>query len=207
MKPTSYTHTSKTGILYEPTEGERYRVNNARKQLCHCRDTRLPRSYASDGDQSILLIHIVCQLTAFALTLAGGLNLMSTHPLNLVRTLVIITSSFHAAGIVLLLFVSSWFFFPTEMAGMTAAILAFFMFAFGLSFVQFTLTVRIDDVFKTEHTYLYGGIAAQTVSFALMLAFMIHLAANGGMSTRDPDHLEKRKTSLGQVRKGELAAF
>lgn len=206
MNSARYTHAPKTGILYEPKEGtRRYRVNNAYNQLCY--GDRLPRSYASDGNQLFLLIHIVCQLTAFALTLVGGIHLATTHPLNLVKTLVIITSSFHAAGIVSLLFTSSWFVFPTEMAGVTAAILAFFMFAFGLSFVQFTLTVRIDDVFKAEHTYLYGGIAAQTISFALMLAFMIQLAANGGMSTRDPDHTVDRQTQLGKVRNGELEAF
>jgi hypothetical protein len=206
MNSARYTHAPKTGILYEPTEGtRRFRVNNAYDQLCH--GARLPRSYASDGWQPYLLLHIACQLTAFALTLVGGIELATTHPLNLVKTLVIITSSFHAAGIVLLLFASSWFVFPTEMAGVTAAILAFFMFAFGLSFVQFTLTVRIDDVFKAEHSYLYGGIAAQTISFALMLACMIQLAANGGMSTRHPDHLVDRQTELASVRKGELSAF
>ena len=69
------------------------------------------------------------------------------------------------------------------------------------------ITVRIDDVFKTEHTYLYGGIAAQTISFALMLAFMIQLAANGGMSTRHPAHLVDREKELANVRKGEIRAF
>ena len=91
--------------------------------------------------------------------------------------------------------------------GVTASILSFFMFAFGLSCVQFTLTVRIDDMFKPEHTFLYGGIAAQTVSFALVLACMIQMAANGGMSSRQTDAVAQRQTELSQVRSGTKRTF
>jgi hypothetical protein len=177
-----------TGILFEPDGG--HALNDCCTIFdCHGggRNPLLPRSYASNGERWFLYLHVVLHLAAFATTLAGGVQLRSTHQFDNMLWLVGVTSGSHAMAIIILLGTAAWADFPTEYVLLTSFNFFLFLATGGLTCAQFALTVSTDPVImsKVEHPLLYSGIFLQAAAFSCFLACVVNLAANGGQIARN----------------------
>ena len=192
-----------TGILFEPDSANK--LNDCWTVCDPCgggRQPLLPRSYVSDGNRVFLLFHVLLQIAAFVLTLAGGIQLRNTHTFDVMNWLVGLTSGSHAVAIIFLLGTAAWAEFPTEQVLLTAINFFLFFVTGGLTCAQFALTISTDATImtKSEHSLLYAAIFLQSAAFSCFLACVVQLAANGGNITRVERFAEKRDKGLQKIR-------
>lgn len=184
-------HAATTGIFYET---EKHDVRASPWVIC-CRgdsgQRHLPRSYMTDGSRWLLLFHVALQACAIGFVSVACAESRAVLGLRVIDILSGVTIGTQSASCVLLVWLSWYARHPTDYVLSTAAIFAGFLCSMGCSFSLFTLSIRADDKFASDHAWWYVAFGTQLCALSLFLSCALNLAGRGGRAGQTPSYLER----------------
>jgi len=162
-----------TGILYNSADGFGSTFQG---------DGMLPRSIASDGRRSVLVLHVLTHVLALAANIVSCVYMFDDFVQTQIQTGAIVATVMHGVGILCLLALAA-----SEMKQLAFVVSLSFIYAFlgsGLvaTAMMAVFTFRSDDKLTEPHWLYYSSLFLQILGFSMLTACSLNMAANGDVA-------------------------
>ena len=169
----AYTKGANTGILYHSDEGFGSTFQG---------DSMLPRSIASDGRRSVLILHVLVHVLALAANIVSCVYMWDDFTQTQMQVGATVAAAMHGVGIIFLLSLAA-----SEVKQIAFVVSLSFIYTFlGCGLVataaMATFTFRSDDKLTEPHWLYYCTLFLQVLGLSMLTACSLNMAANGDVA-------------------------
>ena len=166
----AYVKQAGTGVLYNSADGFGSTFQG---------DSLLPRSIASDGRRSVLILHVLVHVLALVANITSCIFMWDSFTQTQMQVGATVAAGMHGVGILLLLSLAASEVKQVAFVISLAVIYTFLGCGLVATAAMGTFTFRSDDKLTESHWLYYTTIFLQVFGLSLLTACGLNMAANG----------------------------
>jgi hypothetical protein len=172
----AYKQAPNTGILYNADQGFGSTFEGS---------SSLPRSIASDGRRSVLILHVLVHVLALTSNIVSCVYMWDDFTQVQMQTGATVAAVMHGIGILSLLSLAASEVKQIAFVVSLSVIYTFLWCGLVATATMASFTFRSDDVLTEPHWLYYITIFLQILGISLLTACSLNMAAHGDLAT-DP---------------------
>lgn len=145
-----------------------------------------PRSFASDGYASTLVVHLCLQLASLAVLIVAAVHVREEQKLHVIDVIAAIAATAWAVGVFSLLVVAIVANFPTDNVFATGLTVGGYVIGFAMTTCLLAFSVRSDDEFTPGVAWSIAALCCEAAAAGVYTGCVVNLAARGGRVFTQP---------------------